>query len=84
MPDTTKDKKSRKINISGLAVIVTSFAVLALVAMLILNAKTHDPELLSSRGDVGFVALKDYNCVEIQDFDAPVGIKKEYTLSFWE
>ena len=79
-----EDKEKIKSNLSRISNLLSIIAGVTLVAFLGWLFLTDNVEVWQSRTDSGFTAVKDYTCVEIEDDAAPIGVKKEYTLTLSE
>ena len=61
--------------------IFSSLVAVLLIVFLVGLLFVDNVEIRQSRSDSGFTAITDYTCVEIEDEDAPIGVKKEYTFT---
>lgn len=85
MPDTeNKEKEKIKSNLSRISNLLSIIAGVVLILFLGWLYVTDNVEVRQSRNDSGFTAVKDYTCVEIEDDEAPIGVKKEYTFTLNE
>lgn len=72
---------NRRRNLSRFSVMLSAFAAMVLVAMLVVLCRIDNVKVSQSRNDIGFEQIKDYTCKEKKDAEAPIGVRKEYTFS---
>ncbi len=72
-----KNKSENKLFLR-LTVILSVFAGLMLVVLLVVIGLTDDVIITRSRSSQGYEEISDYSCKEIIADDTPIGIKKEY------
>lgn len=85
MPELDKKQRSpKRINLSRISFWLSVAAGAAVAVLLIMLWMTDDIEVWHTRTDAGFVMIEDDSCREIEDADAPIGVKKEYTFTLGE
>lgn len=78
-PDMKQNIKHR-MNLSRIALVLSSVAGMAVVALLVLLCVTDNVEIQKSRTEAGFMRIEDDTCREIMAESAPIGVIKEYTF----
>lgn len=68
------------VRLSKISILISVIAGLALVVLLIMLFMTDNVEVRRSRPDSGYKTITDFSCREIEDADAPIGVRKEYTF----
>lgn len=82
MSDSGKAGKSNMGNhISKTAIALSLIAGLALIVMLGFLYVTDRVEIKTNRSNWGFSRVEADSCVETEDIDAPIGVRKEYTFT---
>ena len=83
MPEfDTKEKCEKRMNLSRIAILLSLTAGVVLVALLVALGATDNADVQQIRADSGFERLENISCREIEDENAPIGTRKEYTFSF--
>lgn len=76
-----KNKFGRRDALSIISVALSIVAGGALIMLLVSLFLMDNVAIEQSRKDSGFETVEDYSCQEIEDDDAPIGVRKEYTFS---
>lgn len=85
MPEfDTKEKCEKRMNLSRIAILLSLTAGVVLVALLVALGVTDNADVQQIRADSGFERVENVSCREIEDENAPIGIRKEYTFSLNE
>ncbi len=85
MPEfDTKEKCEKRMNLSRIAILLSLTAGVVLVALLVALGVTDNADVQQIRADSGFERLENISCREIEDENAPIGTRKEYTFSLNE
>lgn len=84
MPDLNNANKPERNILSGLSGILPVLAGVAIVILLVMVARSDDIEVYTSRTESGFEKIIEYSCIEEEDANAPIGIRKEYTFTLEE
>ena len=85
MPEfDTKEKCEKRMNLSRIAILLSLTAGVVLVALLVALGATDNADVQQIRADSGFERVENVSCREIEDENAPIGIRKEYTFSLNE
>lgn len=74
----------KDIRLSKSAYWLSVAAGIAVAALLIILCITDDVKISQVRTSRGYVSVEDYVCREIEDSDAPIGVKKEYIFRLAE
>ena len=85
MPDSERKAKPQgNINLSKISNIMSVLAGLAVMVLLVCLGVTDNVDVQQSRTDSGFERIEDYSCLEVEDTNAPIGVRKDYTFSLNE
>lgn len=79
-----KNKMKKNIKLPQISFLLSVVAGVVLVAFLFFLGVTDNTDVFQKRTDKGFSVIDDYSCVEIEDNEAPIGVKKEYTFMLQE
>ncbi|MGN0169106.1 MAG: sensor histidine kinase [Acetatifactor sp.] len=81
MPDSERKAKPQgNINLSKISNIMSVLAGLAVMVLLVCLGVTDNVDVQQSRTDSGFERIEDYSCLEVEDTNAPIGVRKDYTF----
>ena len=75
------EKKKRDIRLSRSAFLLSGFAGVVLLILLISVGSADNAEVLQSRTEKGYIRVQNYICREIEEAEAPIGVKKEYSFT---
>lgn len=84
MSNTENKEEKIKSNLSKISNLLSLTAGVTLIAFLGWLYLTDNVEVRQNRIDSGFTSVKDYTCAEVEDDEAPIGVKKEYTFTLNE
>ena len=70
--------------LSKITILLSVIAGIAAAVLLGLLCGKGNVEVQQSRNDSGFVSVRDFSCTEVQDADAPIGVRQEYTFVLQE
>ncbi|MGN1085188.1 MAG: sensor histidine kinase [Lachnospiraceae bacterium] len=81
MPDSDKTKnKGQDTRLSKLVFWLSVTAGAAMAFLMILLGITDKAKVSQKRDETDYISVEDYICQEVEDADAPIGIRKVYTF----
>lgn len=73
-----------KLSLSQISTLLTVAVGLLMLCLVVVLGITDKSTVSQSRTDTGYIREENFTCQEVEDKDAPIGIRKEYTFSISE